>query len=186
MKKEKERIEKRERGEDPVLKGDDPSECTPSPDVPRREWKGKKSHKSVSKIGSQDKSKDFEEAAGKGAVPGSQGTVPGSQGEGTLSGRLLAAPPIVRRGSNKSTRNGSGSDTSPMATPAHLVTNATGGGSFVYYDDLSLLAPVSETWLKHGYLMLRMKLPNNRYAWTYMVSDMPGPILYGMWAGPIL
>ena len=33
----------------------------------------------------------------------------------------------------------------------------------------NLINPVPVTWIKSGYLMLRMKLPNNTYAWTYIV-----------------
>lgn len=33
-----------------------------------------------------------------------------------------------------------------------------------------LIHPIPSTWIKSGYLMLRMKLPNNTYAWTYIVS----------------
>ena len=34
----------------------------------------------------------------------------------------------------------------------------------------SLVAPVPKGWVQCGYLWLRMKLPNNRYAWTFIVS----------------
>ena len=34
----------------------------------------------------------------------------------------------------------------------------------------TLVNPLPEGWVKCGYLWLRMKLPNNRYAWTYIVS----------------
>ena len=34
----------------------------------------------------------------------------------------------------------------------------------------TLLLPVNENWVKCGYLWLRMKLPNGRYAWTHIVS----------------
>ena len=33
-----------------------------------------------------------------------------------------------------------------------------------------LIEPIPENWIKCGYLWLRMKLPNNRYAWMYIVS----------------
>ena len=35
----------------------------------------------------------------------------------------------------------------------------------------SLVAPVPKGWVQCGYLWLRMKLPNNRYAWTFIVSE---------------
>jgi hypothetical protein len=31
-----------------------------------------------------------------------------------------------------------------------------------------LINPVPPSWIKSGYLMLRMKLPNNTYTWTYI------------------
>ena len=34
----------------------------------------------------------------------------------------------------------------------------------------TLVQPVNENWVKCGYLWLRMKLPNGRYAWTHIVS----------------
>ena len=34
----------------------------------------------------------------------------------------------------------------------------------------SLVLPVPKGWSQCGYLWLRMKLPNNRYAWTFIVS----------------
>ena len=33
-----------------------------------------------------------------------------------------------------------------------------------------LIDPLPQSWVISGYLMLRMKLPNNRYALTYIVS----------------
>ena len=39
----------------------------------------------------------------------------------------------------------------------------------------SLVLPVPKGWSQCGYLWLRMKLPNNRYAWTFIVS------LLGVW-----
>ena len=36
----------------------------------------------------------------------------------------------------------------------------------------SLVLPIPESWVQCGYLWLRMKLPNNRYAWTYIVSQL--------------
>lgn len=34
----------------------------------------------------------------------------------------------------------------------------------------TLIQPVNKNWVKCGYLWLRMKLPNGRYAWTHIVS----------------
>ena len=33
-----------------------------------------------------------------------------------------------------------------------------------------LINPVPPSWITSGYLMLRMKLPHQRYAWTYIVG----------------
>ena len=38
------------------------------------------------------------------------------------------------------------------------------------FDLEGLVKPVDENWTKCGYLWLRMKLPNNHYAWTHIVS----------------
>ena len=35
----------------------------------------------------------------------------------------------------------------------------------------TLVQPVNKNWAKCGYLWLRMKLPNGRYAWTHIVSE---------------
>ena len=35
------------------------------------------------------------------------------------------------------------------------------------------------SWIMSGYLMLRMKLPNNRYAWSYIVSIVSSVLLVG-------
>ena len=148
-----------DKGEDLNGRPEDLVECSSSPDLLRRGAKIKKQQKGGSRNGSQEKFKELDESA---RADGS-----GAQGDG--SGRLLAAPPIVRRGSNRSHRKESGSDASPVATPVPSGTNVCSTGSFLYSDDIPLLAPVPETWIKHGYLMLRMKLPNNRYAWTYIV-----------------
>lgn len=40
------------------------------------------------------------------------------------------------------------------------------------FDLEGLVKPVDENWTKSGYLWLRMKLPNNHYAWTHIVSYM--------------
>lgn len=40
----------------------------------------------------------------------------------------------------------------------------------VQFDLQSLVLPVNKNWVKCGYLWLRMKLPNGRYAWTHIVS----------------
>ncbi len=39
------------------------------------------------------------------------------------------------------------------------------------FDIQRLILPKPSTWIKSGYLWLRMKLPNNRYAWTHIVSQ---------------
>lgn len=39
-----------------------------------------------------------------------------------------------------------------------------------HFDLQGLVKPVDENWTKCGYLWLRMKLPNNHYAWTHIVS----------------
>ena len=39
---------------------------------------------------------------------------------------------------------------------------------------LTLVQPENENWVKCGYLWLRMKLPNGRYAWTHIVSQREG------------
>eukprot|EP00731_Ephydatia_muelleri_P027972 Em0019g845a len=147
-----------DKGEDLNGRPEDLVECSSSPDLLRRGAKIKKQQKGGSRNGSQEKFKELDESA---RADGS-----GAQGDG--SSRLLAAPPIVRRGSNRSHRKESGSDASPVVTPVPSGTNVCSTGSFLYSDDIPLLAPVPETWIKHGYLMLRMKLPNNRYAWTYI------------------
>ena len=41
------------------------------------------------------------------------------------------------------------------------------------FDLQRLIVPVCKSWLRCGYLWLRMKLPNNRYAWTHIVSLCP-------------
>ena len=38
------------------------------------------------------------------------------------------------------------------------------------FDLEGLVKPVDKNWTKSGYLWLRMKLPNNHYAWTHIVS----------------
>ncbi len=38
----------------------------------------------------------------------------------------------------------------------------------------TLILPENPSWVKCGYLWLRMKLPNGRYAWTHIVSDCGG------------
>ena len=152
MRKDKALCPGGEKGDDQSGKTEDLVEGTSSPDLHRRGAKIKKQQKPF-RIGSLEKS---EETVRADCVDG--------------SGRLLTAPPIVRHGSNRSHRKESGgSDASPVVTPVPSVTNFCCQGSFVYSNDLTLLAPVPETWIKHGYLMLRMKLPNNRYAWTYIV-----------------
>jgi len=40
----------------------------------------------------------------------------------------------------------------------------------VSYNLQKLVQPLPKAWIKCGYLWLRMKLPNNIYAWTYIVS----------------
>lgn len=151
-----------EKGEDSSRKADDSMERTASPDVQGKGVKPKKLQKGNPKSLLQEKSRDSEEVT---VVAKTEGAGP----QGDSSGRLLFAPSVARQGSNKSNGKGSGSDGSPLLTPAHTVSNACGGGGcFVYSNDRPLLAPVSDTWIKHGYLMLRMKLPNNRYAWTYI------------------
>lgn len=39
-----------------------------------------------------------------------------------------------------------------------------------HFDLEGLVKQVDKNWIKCGYLWLRMKLPNNRYAWTHIVS----------------
>lgn len=39
----------------------------------------------------------------------------------------------------------------------------------------TLVQPVNKNWVKCGYLWLRMKLPNSRYAWTHIVSGCSYP-----------
>ena len=39
------------------------------------------------------------------------------------------------------------------------------------FDLEGLVKPVDKNWTKCGYLWLRMKLPNNHYAWTHIVSE---------------
>ena len=38
------------------------------------------------------------------------------------------------------------------------------------FDLDGLVKPTDKNWIKFGYLWLRMKLPNNHYAWTHIVS----------------
>ena len=40
----------------------------------------------------------------------------------------------------------------------------------VHFNLETLVLPVNRNWIKCGYLWLRMKLPNGRYAWTHIVS----------------
>lgn len=40
----------------------------------------------------------------------------------------------------------------------------------------TLVQPVNNNWVKCGYLWLRMKLPNSRYAWTHIVSSKHCPV----------
>ena len=37
-----------------------------------------------------------------------------------------------------------------------------------------LINPIPPSWITSGYLMLRMKLPHQRYAWTYIVGVVCG------------
>ena len=39
-----------------------------------------------------------------------------------------------------------------------------------HFDLEGLVKPMDKNWIKSGYLWLRMKLPNNHYAWTHIVS----------------
>lgn len=41
----------------------------------------------------------------------------------------------------------------------------------VHFNLETLVQPVNKNWAKCGYLWLRMKLPNGRYAWTHIVSE---------------
>ena len=43
-----------------------------------------------------------------------------------------------------------------------------------HFDLEGLVKKVDENWIKCGYLWLRMKLPNNHYAWTHIVSFIGG------------
>lgn len=71
------------------------------------------------------------------------------------------------------------SATSDDASPKHIhvVSNPIGVKQQLETDShfnlQTLVQPVNKSWLKCGYLWLRMKLPNlpGRYAWTHIVSD---------------
>ena len=74
-----------------------------------------------------------------------------------------------------------GDDLSPYSQPqqkhivSYPITSATFGSgkkeqADVIFDLQSLVLPENKNWVKCGYLWLRMKLPNGRYAWTHIVS----------------
>lgn len=61
-------------------------------------------------------------------------------------------------------------------SPGHIVSNPRimpkkeEEEETIHFNLQTLVNPLPEGWVKCGYLWLRMKLPNNRYAWTYIVS----------------
>ena len=60
---------------------------------------------------------------------------------------------------------------SPQASPCiSPVIRKRSDDSVSSQDVNNLIDPVNPNWIKSGYLWLRMKLPNNRYAWTFIVS----------------
>ena len=72
-----------------------------------------------------------------------------------------------------------GDDASPSHQQKHVVSPpitaisvASGGKeqTEVQFDLETLILPLNKDWVKCGYLWLRMKLPNGRYAWTHIVS----------------
>ncbi len=63
----------------------------------------------------------------------------------------------------------------PRRDPAHrvsrpLMEEQCKDGQVVSYNLQKLVSSLPKAWTKCGYLWLRMKLPNNIYAWTYIVS----------------
>lgn len=63
----------------------------------------------------------------------------------------------------------------PRRDPSHkvsrpLMKEQRKDGQVVSYNLQKLVASLPKAWTKCGYLWLRMKLPNNIYAWTYIVS----------------
>ena len=62
----------------------------------------------------------------------------------------------------------------PKRDPSHKVSRPfmteKKEPEMVNYNFQKMVLPVPNSWVKCSYLWLRMKLPNNRYAWTYIVS----------------
>ncbi len=57
-----------------------------------------------------------------------------------------------------------------VSLPLHHVETDRQQEVDAYFNLQTLVQPVNKSWTKSGYLWLRMKLPNGRYAWTHIVS----------------
>ena len=83
---------------------------------------------------------------------------------------------------DKSLKSSSKSSSKPLKRPSMLRSSSAShpvvsGPTLINkqpelsnFDLEGLVKPVDENWTKCGYLWLRMKLPNNHYAWTHIVS----------------
>ena len=61
-----------------------------------------------------------------------------------------------------------------MSPPTVTAGSGGGSGGEVNKSVLGLISSQPDSWIRAGYLMLRMKLPNNRYAWSFIVSSVCG------------
>ena len=80
---------------------------------------------------------------------------------------LLQAKAPRNKSSSREDLKGRSPQASPCISP---VVRKRSNDSVTSQDVNILIDPVNPNWIKSGYLWLRMKLPNNRYAWTFIVS----------------
>ena len=152
--------------------------CTsnsPPSDSPKVSRKNSRTGPSIFKRAGRNKSKDqlpVKESSSKESslspppypnsppslVNGGDKSLPLSKSSKSSSSKFSKRPSMLR----------SSSSSHPVVSGPTLINKQP---ELENFDLDGLVKPVDENWTKSGYLWLRMKLPNNHYAWTHIVSQ---------------
>ena len=153
----------------------DTGRCTsnsPPSDSPKESRKNSRSGPSIFKRAGRNKSKDQLPTKDSSSKESSLSPPPYPNSPPSLvnggGGGHFEKPSKSSKSSKRPSMLRSLSASQPVVSGPTLINKQPELSNF---DLEGLVKPMDKNWTKCGYLWLRMKLPNNHYAWTHIVSN---------------